>query len=66
MKNINLNVNQIEDLRELIHQHLHQFINNKKAAAMTFRKIKNYGFNTMPDAIKFYREYKRNKCNSSI
>lgn len=50
-----LNNKQTNNLKALIHKHLHETLDNAEEAAQTFKKIRKYGVNTMPEAVALYR-----------
>lgn len=54
-----LNQKQLETLRKLIGQHMHEILVNQKKAYKTFEKIKKYGVSTMPEAIALYKSSKK-------
>lgn len=53
-----LNKKQTNNLKVLIHNHLHEILDNAEEATQTFKKIRKYGVHTMPEAIALYRANK--------
>ncbi|OAA94101.1 MULTISPECIES: hypothetical protein [Clostridium] len=56
MKKKELNERQLNTLRKLIYNHIHEFLTDKVKANKTFEKIKKYGIKTMPEAVALYKE----------
>lgn len=54
-----INPRQLENLRNLISQHIHEILVDKSKADRTFEKIKKYGVSTMPEAVALYKANKK-------
>lgn len=54
-----LNLKQVDNLKKLIGQHIHEMLADRVKANKTFEKIRRYGVHNMPEAIALYKANRR-------